>query len=102
MLKMEIAIDDKKIVNDNRYNPSDVHNELERTLQFYHLKKESDGVYVGNGTQHDFAFFGKAILDLKKQDWFLPYVSKWLFYSGNSVEDVAEHYLRKSGLKAGA
>jgi virulence-associated protein VapD len=99
MFKMEITMNEDKVLQDRTYNLTDIYSTIDKKLERYHIKKVEDGVYVGTGSQHDFALFGKAILDLKNKEWFLPYVAKWLLYDGKSVEDVAEHYRGKSKVR---
>lgn len=70
---------------------------IDRIADRHHLKRAGQGVYIGTGSQHDFAHFGRTILELKEISGILSSVEEWLFYEGEHVEDVAEHYRVKRG-----
>lgn len=93
---MEIQFDIKQVTADWLYNIDDFTRYIDALFERHHLKKLQDGVYEGSHSEHDFAHFGKVILKLKKEAWFMKYVSKWLFYTGDSVEDILLHYQSKA------
>lgn len=74
---------------------ADMNERIDLVADRHHLKKAEYGVYIGTGSQHDFARFGRTMLDLKEIDGFLSSVEEWLFYEGEHVQDVAEHYRKK-------
>lgn len=96
MFKMEIALDESKIKDAGQFSVEEITRQLDTVLQSQNLKKTGDGVFVGSGTPQDFAYFGNAINTLKKQSWFMPYVTKWLWYTNKGCEDVAAHYSHRA------
>lgn len=95
MIQMEISLDENKIEQEGIYEPAEIKKQIDSLFEAYHLAKVSEGVYVGTGNKDDFAHFGSTILHLKKQDWFILYVNKWMWNIDGTVEDIADHYRRK-------
>ena len=103
MFKMEIALNEEKILRDGIYSPADISSRIDKLFQHYHIEKQGDGLYVGG----DWADHGVTIMYLNDKAWFMPYVEKWLWYKskgttisdGFVVEDLAAHY-KKKGLIA--
>jgi hypothetical protein len=104
MIKMQILMDDEKIVREKRYNVNKVHDALDTLFtEKLGMRKDSDGFYLGAGTSHDFSRFGLAYSTLSEKDWFLDNVKVWLYYNSDAsydpddfvVEDFKEHCLRK-------
>ena len=101
MLKVEIKFYDNTIDVENKIE------RLDRGFSKYGLLKEvlSDGTicYKGNNKKNDYATFGMLIYSLHNKDWFIPYLSKWLWYNsdGNenpndyNIEDLLYHYTKK-------
>ncbi|MGL5253997.1 MAG: hypothetical protein ACRC9L_03150 [Brevinema sp.] len=69
--------------------------QIDRITDRYGLQRTEQGVYIGTGSQHDFARFGRAILAIKEIDGILSSAEEWLFFEGDTVEDVVEHYRKK-------
>jgi len=87
-----------------KYAPEAVQVSVDKAFQKCSFRKEvqSDGTicYYGNGASKDYGIFERLITTLKGKDWFMPYVTKWLWYNSDdgedendfTVEDVLLHY----------
>ena len=107
MLKLEIKMDEEKIVADRKYRVESIYQALEQAFARYRLNKteKSDGTlcFVGNGNPKDYGAFGSIITSLKEKAWFMDYVTKWIWYNSDdgeteddfTVEDVLYHYTKK-------
>ena len=107
MLKLEIKMDEDKILADQKYRVESIYQALEQAFARYRLgkTKESDGTlcFVGNGNPKDYGAFGCIITSLKEKAWFMDYVTKWIWYNSDdgeteddfTVEDVLYHYTKK-------
>lgn len=107
MLKLEIKLDDEKIVEERQYRLEDIYMAIDRVFEQYHLTKkiQPDGtiVFYGNGKTEDYGSFGRLITTLKDKDWFINYVTKWMWYNSDddndfSTEDVLYHYTHKKSV----
>jgi hypothetical protein len=96
MLKMEYEIDRKKVENAGQYLYESIVKALKENIDIHHLVEEKEGVIVGTGTRHDFACLGKLYLYLEGEEWFVPYLSKWLLYVGEEVDNLLEDYKGES------
>lgn len=71
MLKLEIKLDEGKILTDQRYKVESIYQALEKAFFNYNLKKiqEPDGTicFVGNENPKDYGAFGCIITSLKKK-----------------------------------
>ena len=107
MFKMEIALDEQKILQDGKYAPEDISKSIDKLFSSLRIEKQGDGLYSG-GAGGDFAGYGNAILFLKEKTWFMSYVDKWLWYNSKGsnhvedfqVEDLAAHYKSKVGMRS--
>ena len=107
MLKLEIKLDDKQIISDAKYNPDSIYNTIDKVFAKYHFQKEEqdDGTicYYGNGMPRDYGIFGRLITTLKDKEWFMTYLTKWLWYNSDdgedendySVDDILYHYTKR-------
>ena len=107
MLKLEIKMDENKMMADRKYEPESIYQALEQAFSQYKLKKieESDGTlwFMGTGNPKDYGSFGCIITSLKEKPWFMAYVTRWVWYNSDdgeneedfSVEDVLYHYTKK-------
>lgn len=110
MLKLEIRMDDEKIIMEKRYNTESIYQALTKTFTNYHLKEENapDGtvVFYGTGNPKDYGAFGSIITALREKEWFMDYVTRWVWYNSDdgeneedfSVEDVLYHYTKKESV----
>lgn len=104
MLKLEMKLDAEQIAQAQKYTPQAVQASVDKAFLKYGFRKEvqTDGTvcYYGTGAAKDYGIFGRLITTLKDKDWFMPYVTKWLWYNSDdgedendfSVEDVLLHY----------
>ena len=107
MLKLEIKMDEEKIIADQKYRVESIYQVLKSVFSRYGLKRteKPDGTmsFVGSGNPKDYGAFGAIITSLKEKDWFIDYVEKWIWYNSDdgenendfSVEDVLYHYTKK-------
>ena len=104
MLKLEMKLDIERIERAQKYSPQAIQTSVDNAFGKYGYLKETqpDGTicYYGVGAAKDYGIFGRLITTLKDKDWFMPYVSKWLWYNSDdgenendfAVEDVLFHY----------
>jgi virulence-associated protein VapD len=104
MLKIQVLMDDNKIVSEDKYDVSKVHRAVDSVFtEKYGLVKAQDGFYLERGNESDYANFWNAILLLKDQPWFLDNVKTWLWFNSDDspdpadfvVEDLQKHYTSK-------
>ena len=107
MLKLEIKMDENKMMADRKYEPESIYQALEQAFSQYKLKKiqEPDGTlwFMGTGNPKDYGSFGCIITSLKEKPWFMAYVTRWVWYNSDdgeneedfAVEDVLYHYTKK-------
>ena len=77
MLKLEIKLDENKILADQKYKVESIYQALEQAFAKYRLNKtqEPDGTlcFFGNGNPKDYGAFGCIITSLKEKAWFMDY-----------------------------
>lgn len=107
MLKLEIKMDEAKILAEQKYRVESIYQALEQAFSRYKLKqtKDSDGTmcFIGNGNPKDYGAFGSIITSLREKAWFMDYVTKWVWYNSDdgeneddfAVEDVLYHYTKR-------
>lgn len=107
MLKLEIKFDEAKIATEGQYKVESLYKTLINLFDKYDIvyEIEADGTYafLGTGKSSDYGYFGQLITALKKQNWFLSNVSKWIWYNSDdgadeddfAVEDVLLHYTNR-------
>lgn len=99
MIKMEIQMNEKKIEQISSYTKEQVYDMIDFVASSKGIaKKDHQGVFIGNNDSQDFANFGKIVLYLKEQEWFLPFVEKWYLYVGDEKDNLAKHYKKKANL----
>jgi hypothetical protein len=109
MIKMQILMNENKILNEKRYKLSALYKTLDDFLVGrLHLKKGEDGFYFGSGKKSDFGNFGRAMWILGKEKWFMDNVNTWLYFNSDDsdnpndfvVEDFKEFCFQKYQLGA--
>lgn len=107
MLKLEIRMDEEKILAEKRYRLESIYEALEQAFSKYGLNKtqDTDGTmwFTGNGNPKDYGAFGSIITSLREKTWFMDYVTRWVWYNSDdgeneedyTVEDVLYHYTKK-------
>lgn len=110
MIKLEMRLNDSMIVADAKHTPAEVYGAIDKVFSKYRFKKDMlpDGTlsYSGNGAASDFGAFANLVLFLKKKDWFMPYLDKWLWYNSDdganesdfAVEDILYHYANRKSI----
>lgn len=110
MLKLEIKMDEAKIIQENRHTVEGINKALDDGFQHFGLTKTTyeDGTmcYCGTGNPEDYGAFGHMITSLHERRWFMDYVTKWIWYNSDdgideddfSVEDVLYHYTRRKSV----
>ena len=104
MLQMQVVLDIEKINQDKVYNAEKIQQAIDSVLlSEYKLVKTAGDIYLGSGSEDDYASFWNAILTLKDEEWFLNNVKTWLWFNSDdsddpedfAIEDLREHYLSK-------
>lgn len=100
MMKMKVQMDEKKIEKNGEYTLDQINGMVNEVARRKGITKKNDkGFFIGNGDEKDFSNFGRIVLYLIEQEWFLPYVQTWILYVGDEVDDLAKHYKRKMNIK---
>ncbi len=103
MIKMIIKMNEEKISASNEYTIERVYQALDRIFFNKGMDRtdtECGIEYVGHNRPTDFAFFGKIMLGLKDQPWFMDNVKTWLYCNSDdsdnpmdfNEEDLLIHY----------
>lgn len=107
MLKLEIKMDEAKIAAEQKYRVESIYQALEQAFSRYKLNQtqDADGTmcFTGNGNPKDYGAFGSIITSLREKEWFMDYVTKWVWYNSDdgeneddfTVEDVLYHYTKR-------
>lgn len=107
MIKLEMRLNEGLINADAKHTPTEIYGAIDKVFSKYSFNKEAlpDGTfsYSGNGAATDFGAFANLVLFLKKKDWFMPYLDKWLWYNSDdgvnendfAVEDILYHYANR-------
>ena len=104
MIKMQIIMDEGKIIKEKKYSLDKINETLDRFfLENLHLTKGENGFYLGSDAKSDFGNFGRAMWTLGKKPWFLENVEAWLYFNSDDsddpndfvIEDVKDYCLRK-------
>lgn len=90
MLKCEIVFDRNKILFEKLYTPEKIQYYTDNLFLAYGLKKTTNGFFIGSND--DTVKFMGAILSLKRMDWFVSYVDKWIWYENDNDGDYGEFY----------
>ena len=97
--KMEIALNEQGLTADG-YDVAEAYNYLDNLFESLNIIKTGQGIFEGKGTPQDFGNFGGSVLILKRQNWFIPFVNKWLLHTDTGIEDLAEYYRDRHGTSA--
>ena len=104
MIKMQIIMDEGKILHEKKYSLDRINETLDRFfLDNLHLQKGEDGFYLGSGAKSDFSSFARVMWTLGKKPWFLENVETWLYFNSDDsddpndfvIEDFKDYCLRK-------
>lgn len=109
MMKMEIKMNEEKINREKKYRLQGMYKRLDDGFADLGMLKVEDGsdtlMYYGINEAKDFANFGRMVLALKREEWFMDNVVVWRLYESDdtvdpddfAVNDLVEYY-RKKGL----
>ncbi len=103
MIKMVIEMDEDKILADKKLTLEQIYTALDRIFSKRGMEKKitERGIeYLGHENSTDFAYFGKIMLGLKEQAWFVNNAKTWLFCNSDesdnpndfNEEDLLVHY----------
>jgi virulence-associated protein VapD len=92
MIKMQILIDDEKVVRETPYNAAKIHQVLDNYMvDKLGFKKAQNGFYLGAGTSNDFSRFGIAFTTLRHKEWFAKSVKTWLYFNSDASDDPEDY-----------
>lgn len=112
MIKMEIRMDDEKILRERKYRLEAVYEAVDKAFRQWDFKgEETDSgsvMYKDNGSERDFGRFGSIVNALKKKEWFMGNVATWILYDSDdsdspddfATEDLIAHYAGKRAVGA--
>jgi hypothetical protein len=104
MIKMQIVMDDDKIVREGIYNVNKLHASIDDFMvSSLGLVKGDGGFYYGRGASSDYSHFGIAMTTLGKKQWFMDNVDTWLYFNNDDstnpedfdIEDFKEFCQRR-------
>ena len=90
MIKMIIKLDEEKIDNNGNYSKDRINAALDRIFERTGMDKVSTakGIeYRGHNNPSDFARFGKVMLGLKDQAWFMDNALVWILCNSDDSDD---------------
>lgn len=94
MIKMIIKMNEDRIEMSNKYSLERIYAALDRIFTEKGMDRvnSSAGIeYMGHERSSDFASFGKIMLGLKEQAWFMDNADKWLFCSNDDSDDPSDY-----------
>ena len=105
MIKMIIQMDDDKLLQDPGLSRAQIEATLDRIFDQMGMTKaetKRGSEYCGHDHPSDFARFGRIMLGLKDQTWFMNNVKEWVFCNNDDSddpevfeeEDLLAHYTR--------
>lgn len=106
MLKVEIEINEEKVLAEDIYDLDDIYTAIDNAFADFGIIKLNKGIYRDNGSDKDFGNMWLVILALTETEWFIDNVSKLMWYNSDygkdesdfSVEDVLKG-LKDDGIK---
>ena len=88
MIKMQIIMDDEKILREKKYSLTKIQSTLDDYfINQLKISKGQDGFYMGSGAKGDFGNFGLAMWTLGKKAWFMENVKTWLYFNSEDSDD---------------
>ena len=93
--KVEILIDEEKVIADKVYEPETMYEYIKDMFRQYHLKEvETDKpnhiVFTDVGTNKDMAGLASAAMDLYDMEWFKKYAKEFYWYEPNKYGKVVK------------
>ena len=100
MMKMKVKMDKKKIEESSPYSLEQINGMVDEVVKSEGIMKKNDkGMFLGNDDSKDFCNFMCIVLYLKDQEWFLPFVKKWILYVDGEVDDLGTHYKKMKNVE---
>ena len=90
MLKMLIQIDEERLVKDDRYDLDNYWESIDFRFKDNCTKEvlpDGSVLYSGIEGANYFADIGGAYINLNRKQWFADYVTKWIWYDNDGMED---------------
>lgn len=94
MIKMIIKMNTEKIEQEGKYSINQIYSALDRIFKEKGMERTSaiDKLeYQGHDKPTDFAYFGRIMTGLKKQEWFMDNASVWLLCSNDDMDNPSEY-----------
>lgn len=92
MLKVEIEINEEKVLIEGRYDLDKMYEILDAAFDEYGIIKIGKGVYRDTGSKKDWGNMWCVILALSETDWFMDNASKLMWYNSNRGNDENDFY----------
>lgn len=90
MLKMLIQIDEDRLVKDGHYKLQNYWDVIDRKFKDNCTKEvlpDKSVLYSGIPGANYFKDIGSAYVSLSDAEWFANYVTKWIWYDNDGMED---------------
>ena len=92
---MKVQMNEKKIEQSSEYTVEQLNNMVIEVARRKGITKKNDkGLFIGNGDDKDFSNFGRIVLYLIDQEWFLPYVETWVLYEDDDEDDLKAYFIK--------
>ena len=92
--KVEILLDEEKIIRDDKYEPQAVYNCIRDSFAQFNLPEQKTEkpyhlIFTDKDRKTDYGALWRVILDLYEMDWFKRYIRKYTWYNGKDTpEDI--------------
>lgn len=86
-IRVRIVFDEEKIEQEQKWDLDKMYAIVDAAFLKYNFRKEGH-VYVGPGTDKDFAYAGIVCMTCGRTDWFLDNVLEWRWYHGEDEENL--------------
>lgn len=93
--KVEIVLDEKKVIEEDKYEPKDMYDYIRnmfKRFDLFEIKTEEPYhlIFTDKGNNKDMCGLASSAIDLYHMDWFRKYVVKFLWYSRNSDGSISK------------
>ena len=93
IMKMKIKINEKKVNVNSEYTVEEIYKKIDDLAKSVGIiKKDEEGLYIGNNDRYDLANFGRIAMALEECKWFMQCVEEWIWYLDDGIEDMIEFY----------
>ncbi len=96
MMKMEIALDEERILRDGVYDLKKIWNKIdEKFLSACTRERLPDGsvMYSGDPNKDYYTAIMLAVMYLEDRKWFAEYCGKWIWYDNEDDETLPYHII---------